>query len=162
MAHQNPRTKLTPLWIISLFVTLTETALSVSVTRTQGPIQVALTIFVIAYAIFVTGAFFFVLWYRPYVFYPPSEFTETKVSEYVDAFRQSRFEIVTDKAAAEQDAGELLHRFWKPDGKTVDKGNEAKLKEWMKNNGYAKVSITMFLRAEDPRKTALQDLGINV
>jgi hypothetical protein len=62
MANKNPRTKLTPLWIISLFVTLTETALSVSVTRTQGAIQVALTIFVIAYAIFVTGAFFFVLW----------------------------------------------------------------------------------------------------
>jgi hypothetical protein len=161
MANKNPRTKLTPLWIISLFVTLTETALSVSVTRTQGAIQVALTVFVITYAILVTGAFFFVLWYRPYVFYPPSEFTETKVSEYVDAFRQSRFEIVTEQTAPERDARDLLHKFWKPDGKNIDGRNEARLREWMKNNGYGNVSITMFLGAEDPRKAALQDLGIN-
>jgi hypothetical protein len=35
---------LTPLWIVSLFLTLTETVLGVAVTQTAGGVQIALTV----------------------------------------------------------------------------------------------------------------------
>lgn len=36
--------RLTPLWIVSLFLTLTETVLGVAVTRTTGGVQTAQTV----------------------------------------------------------------------------------------------------------------------
>jgi len=43
---------------------------------------------VMAFPMLVAGAFFFILWYRPYVFYPPTEFSpKTDVTQYVDAMR---------------------------------------------------------------------------
>lgn len=61
--------KITPLWIVAAFVTLTETVLSYALTQVDDGVQVALTVFVITYAILVAGAFFVILWNRPYVFY---------------------------------------------------------------------------------------------
>lgn len=61
------RRALTPLWVVSIFVSLTETVLGVGVIRTSGGIQVALTVFVIAFAVLVASGFFLILWFRPYV-----------------------------------------------------------------------------------------------
>jgi tetratricopeptide (TPR) repeat protein len=88
----------TPLGIISLFVFLVETVLAVAAFNTGGSIQVALIVFVMAFPFLIAAAFFFVLWNRPYVFYPPGEFSDqTKVQEYVEAM-QSRAESVSDEA----------------------------------------------------------------
>ena len=52
---------MTPLWIIALFVSLTEAVLGVAVTQTTTEIQVALTAFVIGFPVLIAGAFFIIL-----------------------------------------------------------------------------------------------------
>ena len=92
-SHNNsmpePSTKrpaLTPLWVISLFLSMTEVVTGIAVTQATGGVQAALTVFVIIFPLLVGSAFFAVLWNRPYVFYPPTEFGGgTNVAEYVRA-----------------------------------------------------------------------------
>lgn len=80
---------ITPLWIVALFVSLTELVLGAAVTQTTGGIQVALTVFVITFPVLIAGSFFLTLWHKPYVFYPPTEFgKQTDVSEYVAAMQR--------------------------------------------------------------------------
>lgn len=81
---------ITPLWIVALFVSLTELVLGAAVTQTTGGIQVALTVFVIVFPTLIAGTFFLTLWHKPYVFYPPTEFgRQTNVREYVEAMQRS-------------------------------------------------------------------------
>lgn len=80
------RSSMTPLWVISLFVSLSEIVAGLAVTRAEGGVQVALTGFVVIFPILVAAAFFAILWKKPYVFYPPTDFGgSTNVSEYVQA-----------------------------------------------------------------------------
>ncbi len=80
--------KVTPLWIVAAFVTLTEAVMGYAVTKVTGGVQVALTMFVIAFALLVASAFFLILWNRPYVFYPPSEYGSIDPKTFVSAIRQ--------------------------------------------------------------------------
>jgi hypothetical protein len=93
--------RLTPLWIVSLFVTLTETVLGAAATQTAGGIQIALTIFVLCFPVFVAGAFFMILWHRSWVFYSPGEYGSVDPSKYVDvlAQAQTRMTRVTTRTA---------------------------------------------------------------
>jgi hypothetical protein len=79
--------KVTPLWIVAAFVTLTEVVLGYAITQVRGGVQVALTVFVIAFALLVACAFFLILWNRPYVFYPPSEYGSIDPKAFVSALR---------------------------------------------------------------------------
>lgn len=84
------RVGMTPLWVISLFVSLTEVVTGIAVTQASGVTQTALTMFVIAFPLLVAGAFFTILWNRPYVFYPPSEFASgVDVTKYIEAMGSS-------------------------------------------------------------------------
>jgi hypothetical protein len=61
------------------------------------------------------------------------------------------------------DAGERLLKFWKPDGKNINKSNQEKLVKWLKENGQptGPGDITMFLRDEaksDLRVRAVREL----
>lgn len=77
---------MTPLWVISLFVSLSEVVAGLAVTQAQGGVQITLTVFVVVFPVLVAAAFFAILWKKPYVFYPPTEFGgATNVSEYVQA-----------------------------------------------------------------------------
>lgn len=89
--------KITPLWIIATFVTLTETVLSFALTQVAGGVQIALTTFVIFYALLVASAFFVILWNRPYVFYSPSEFGETDPKTFIEAMRGQLPERVVEQ-----------------------------------------------------------------
>jgi hypothetical protein len=81
-----PRRGLSPLWIIAIFLSFSETILGIAVTQTSGGIRVALTVFVIVFPAIVCGVFFLILWNRPYVFYPPAEFSgDVGVQAYVEA-----------------------------------------------------------------------------
>jgi hypothetical protein len=80
-------TRLTPLAIIALFISLTETIATVAVTQTSGAIQIALTIFIIVFPILDASCFFVILWSRPYAFYPPTEYGQVNVRQYVAALR---------------------------------------------------------------------------
>lgn len=87
------------LWIISLFLTLTETVLGVAVTQTIDGVQVALTDFVLGFPLSVAAAFFMILWIRPWVFYSPGEYGDTDVGRYVDALAQAKFSRATTRTA---------------------------------------------------------------
>lgn len=71
---KTPRLRLTPLGIVATFVTLTEAVLGLALTQVSGGVQIALTVFLIVYAFLTAGSFFLILWFRPYVYYSPSEF----------------------------------------------------------------------------------------
>jgi|SRR5882724_184732 len=68
------------------------------------------------------------------------------------------------RASTAADAtGKIVRKFWKPDSKTTNKRNEARLEKWMKANGLSNVSITAFISAEyftQLRIKAIRDLGI--
>ncbi|TQV82875.1 hypothetical protein [Aliikangiella coralliicola] len=61
-------------------------------------------------------------------------------------------------------SGDLLRRFWKPDGINVEKKNEEKLKAWLENSEISGPgSITMLLHAEsfeDARVRAVTELNL--
>src|SRR3989442_11717283 len=80
--------RMTPLWVIASFLSLTETVAGVVATQTGGGVQVALTCFVIGFPVLVFAGFFAILWNRNYVLYPPTEFGDLMdVTKYVGAMR---------------------------------------------------------------------------
>ena len=92
------------------------------------------------------------------------------ITPHVVAIQQSKPEQI-DKIRKEvsvymkSDAGDALRRYWKPDGKNINKENQAKLKKWMEENGLSvgPGSITMFIRAatyECKRQQAVKDLKL--
>jgi len=109
---KNPTpSQLTPLWVISLFLSLTEMTLGVVATKTLGSVQIALTCFVIGFPILVAIAFFSVLWCKPYAFYPPSAYGQTKIKDFVDALRGNHPTTTTKTA----DIAEKIRVFGNPD-----------------------------------------------
>jgi uncharacterized protein YbaP (TraB family) len=101
---QPRKSSMTPLWVISLFLTLTETMLGVGVIQTSGGIQVALTVFVLVFPLLVACAFFGILWFKPYVFYTPYEFgSAADAATFIDAISRDAktiHEKVTQVASA--------------------------------------------------------------
>lgn len=75
-----------PLWVISLFLGLTEITIGVAATRTAGWIAAMFAIFSVAFPTAIASVFFVVMWKKPYVFYAPGDFSEaTTVDAYVTA-----------------------------------------------------------------------------
>ena len=110
-SNRSSQKQLTPLWVISLFVSLTEATLGIAAAKTDGGVQVALTAFVIVFPVLVAAAFFAVLWRKAYVFYPPSEYAQVDVQKYVEAFRGVSGSIVTKTS----DVQGKIQTFGKPD-----------------------------------------------
>jgi hypothetical protein len=84
-----PPAKVTPLWIVASFLSLTEVVLGYAVTKVSGSIQLALTIFVMSFAVAVAAMFFVILWNRPWVFYSPSEYGNVDPKSFMAALRGS-------------------------------------------------------------------------
>ncbi len=58
-------------------------------------------------------------------------------------------------------AGDRLRKFWKPDGKTINKENESKIEGWIKQNLESQVSIISFIRSRtfrEERAKAVKEL----
>lgn len=85
----------TPLVVISLFVTLTEVAMSIAATKTTGFIQGMFATFAVVFAIAVASAFFYTLWRRPWVLYHPGEYGQQDVGRYVEAMQHRRADEVS-------------------------------------------------------------------
>lgn len=90
-----PRTQLslktaTPLWVISLFITLTEVMTGIAATQTTGAIQGLLTAFVMLFPIFIASVFFLFLWYKPQALYPPTEFRDVDIDRFANAMQRQR------------------------------------------------------------------------
>ena len=124
---------MTPLWVIALFVSLTEVVTGIAVTQANGSVQVALTVFVIAFPVLVASAFFAVLWHRPYVFYPPTEFgAATDVEKFVGAMRPMTLKAdmmtivvqAVSKSLAPEDERPPVEELVRPLVNTVSKKTE--------------------------------------
>lgn len=83
-----------PLGLISMFLTFSETTLGVAVTQTTSWIQAVLTIFVVVFPIVIFATFMLILWLKPGVFYPPHLYgKKTGVTEYAKALHSSYVDI---------------------------------------------------------------------
>lgn len=63
----------------------------------------------------------------------------------------------------QDDAGDLIRKFWKPDGNNINKLNEKKITSWMSANGLTGVSITVFIRGATysvAREKAVEEIPI--
>jgi tetratricopeptide (TPR) repeat protein len=79
---------MTPLLLVAGFLSLTELIVGAAATQVSGVPQNVLIVFVCIFPMLVAGAFFYTLWHKPFVFYPPSDFGATQnVGEYVQAMQ---------------------------------------------------------------------------
>ena len=90
-----------PLGIIALFLTVTETVSGLTVMQATGVIQIALTAYVIVLPILVLIVFTAVLWNKPFVLYPPdafaggatiSDFQKAMLARYGKVLEQREFD----------------------------------------------------------------------
>ena len=88
-----------PIGVVGGFTALSEIAMVIAAVQTEGGIQFLMTLFAVLFPIGIAGAFFYVLWHRPEVLYPPREYGTTSVSDYADAMRQRSLGPSPDKIA---------------------------------------------------------------
>jgi hypothetical protein len=75
-----------PLWIISLFLGLSEVTVGIAATQSTGWIQGLLAVFSILFPVGVATIFFVILWSKPFVLYAPRDYPEkTNVTSFVEA-----------------------------------------------------------------------------
>jgi hypothetical protein len=77
--------------------------------------------------------------------------------------RSGQFIVRPRQAFAPDANSSVLRRLWKPDGHTIDKSVDAKLKAWLDRQGISP-SITLFLNGEQfapLRQRALQDIDFD-
>jgi hypothetical protein len=75
----------------------------------------------------------------------------------------SQEELKSSTTAKAEATSKILWKFWRPDGKTANKRNEARLEKWMKANRISDAPITTFIMIEyfaRLRAKAIRDLGI--
>lgn len=82
-----PKRVYSPLGVICVFFGLVELGLAYSSGVSDGSVQIAVLVFMGLFAIGIAATFFLFLWYRNWVFYPPSEFGGATVQAYVNAMR---------------------------------------------------------------------------
>ncbi|MFE1953254.1 hypothetical protein ACFW9D_22625 [Streptomyces sp. NPDC059524] len=84
-----PPQVLNPLWIIALFLGLSETTVGIAAAQSNGWVQGLLAVFAVAFPVLVSTAFFVILWVRPEVLYAPGDFPEhVPIGAYVDGMRR--------------------------------------------------------------------------
>ena len=94
-ANANKKSKFahSPLSIVALFGGLVEVGFGVAVSVSSGWLQATIFVCMLLLALAILTAFFVVLWKRPWVFYPPSEFGPTTVGAFVSAMREGELSI---------------------------------------------------------------------
>jgi len=91
---QLPKGKITPLGIIAGFLTIVEIVAGTVLTKVEGNIQLMLTWFVLIFPILVFIGFFAILWNRPWVFYPPSEYGDKGPRVFVEGMNPKMMQAV--------------------------------------------------------------------
>lgn len=97
-----------PIWVIGGLLGFADAGLAYAAGVTDGAIQIAVLIFLGLYTCALAAMFFLILWKRPWVLYPPSEYDSTSAPEYVAAMQG-------DPALAERLAKEVGNEL-SPDG----------------------------------------------
>ena len=103
----------TPLYIISLFATLSEAILGIAATQLTGDVQLTVIIFVVVFPVLVATAFFIILWVKPYVFYSPKEYGSADFEKFIGALSINRFQKMITKRSDLKD--EKIQFFGNPD-----------------------------------------------
>src|SRR5688500_3008350 len=65
LGKASPLQRLSPIWIVSLFLSVTEVVLGFAVINTAGWVQGLLASFMVVFGLGVAAAFLYVLWHRP-------------------------------------------------------------------------------------------------
>jgi len=87
-ARETPRV-LNPLWIIALFLGLSETTVGIAAAQSDGWVQGLLAVFAVVFPLLVSATFFAILWQRPEVLYAPGDFPQhVPIGDYVDGMRR--------------------------------------------------------------------------
>lgn len=76
-----------PLGVIAALLGVIDVGLAGVGAATDGGIQIAVLTFLGLYTCAVAGMFFVILWYRPWILYPPSEYASTTAQEFVAAMQ---------------------------------------------------------------------------
>ncbi|MET9408660.1 hypothetical protein ABZX90_23260 [Streptomyces sp. NPDC002935] len=85
----HPPRVLNPLWIIALFLGLSETTVGIAAAQSSGWVQGLLAVFAVVFPVLVSTVFFLILWQRPEVLYAPGDFPEhVSIGTYVDGMRR--------------------------------------------------------------------------
>ncbi|MFI6488512.1 hypothetical protein [Streptomyces sp. NPDC050564] len=85
----HPPRVLNPLWIIALFLGLSETTVGIAAAQSSGWVQGLLALFAVVFPVLVSTVFFLILWQRPEVLYAPGDFPEhVSIGTYVDGMRR--------------------------------------------------------------------------
>ena len=79
-----------PLTVIGLFLGLVEVCLAYVYGESTGPWKNAVLIYALAFTSIIAGLFFFFLWKKNWVFYPPVAFNNPTVGDFVTAMNTSR------------------------------------------------------------------------
>ena len=106
--------RITPLGVIASFLTLAEGFVTLASTAVSGWHQTALIIFAVSFPLIVSIAFFAILWNRPWVLYPPSEYGQhVDAPSFINAIRQPAFpeEFVRQIEIAKQQPNDEEPRF---------------------------------------------------
>jgi hypothetical protein len=123
--HGNPPKVLSPLWMISLFLGISEVSVTIATTQAIGWIQSMLAIFAVAFPVLVFSAFFLTLWKNNKVLYAPGEFTsDTPVRDYVEAMNRHNQRSVNVVESALQSALTRLADQLEVLGATVSQRDE--------------------------------------
>jgi len=147
-----------PLTLIAIFAGVSEsTAVAILpfLAKMGTPLPPQIIWFVVLYPVLIVILFFYTLWTNHIVFYAPGDFEKT--SDFLEVYKAAY-------GMAEADGSEVK-RFWKPDGSAINKENAIIIHNWMKNNGFDKVSITGFVHSSDKefiaaRKRMITELNI--
>jgi hypothetical protein len=101
------QTRLTPLWVIGAFLSLTEVVITIGVIKTEGSVALILTFFSTVFLFFVSACFFYILISRPQVFYARTDLHPgVDFPEFVQALNFVRHQASTrGKALADVERG---------------------------------------------------------
>lgn len=83
-----------PLWVISLFLSLTEATLGIAASQVDGWIQGLWAVFAVVFPVGVSIAFFVLLWQRPEALYSPGDYGGATVTEFAAAMRGGPLQAV--------------------------------------------------------------------
>ncbi|HEY1574260.1 MAG TPA: hypothetical protein VGG05_23165 [Pseudonocardiaceae bacterium] len=114
MAHTDePKASLrttNPLWVVSLFISVSEATTGVVTVKSTTWIQTMFAIFSVIFPCVVLAVFFLVLWKKPYVWYAPKDFSDNvDVDVFVRAMRQNvRRGVEVAQTAAAASAAEAV------------------------------------------------------